>query len=251
MSDKVRQWTNLVAVLAMIAVNALANIIPFNNQTTAAVSDKFKVLFVPAGYVFAIWGVIYLGLVAFAVYQLLPAQAANPRLRRVGYLFAVSCIINAVWLIFWHYDFIGLSVVLMLALLVLLISIYLALRADGAAVSNAEKLLVRLPFSIYLGWITVATVANVTDFLWLIRWDGFGIGPEIWAVIMLIVGFALAAAMTFTWADVAYPLVIVWAFAGIAIKQAAVPTVSYAAWILAALTALVTVVALLTRRRAA
>lgn len=251
MSDKIRQWVNLAALAGVIAVNALANIIPFSGQTTAAVSDKFKVLFVPAGYVFAIWGIIYLGLTAFAAYQLLPGQAANPRFRRMGYLFAQSCLVNAAWLVCWHYELIVLTVFLMVALLALLIAIYLILHAGDAQVTRSETWLARVPFSIYLGWITIATVANVTDLLWSLRWDGFGIAPEIWTVIMLAVGFALATAMAFTRRDAAYTLVIVWAFAGIGVSQAAVPLVANAAWLLAALTAAVTLIAALPRRGSA
>jgi hypothetical protein len=101
-------------------------------------------------------------------------------------------------------------------------------------VSRTEKLLVDVPFSIYIGWITVATVANVTDVLYHFGWNGAPLSPQVWAVIMLVVATVLAVAMSLTRRDVAYVLVIVWAFVGIAVKQAAIPLVSWAAWILAA-----------------
>jgi hypothetical protein len=92
--DIIRQFVNVLAVVAVLVVNGLANALPLNNQTTGEISDRFQVYFVPAGYVFSIWGLIYLGLLAFAVFQALPAQRDNPRLRRVGYLFAASCVAN-------------------------------------------------------------------------------------------------------------------------------------------------------------
>ena len=102
--DVVRQWLNVLAVLATLVVNGLANALPLNGQNTGAISDRFHVYFVPAGYVFAIWGIIYLGLIGFAIYQVLPAQRENPRLRRSGYSFALSCAANIIWLFLWHYN---------------------------------------------------------------------------------------------------------------------------------------------------
>jgi hypothetical protein len=245
----VRQWVNVLMVIATIAVNGLANALPFNGQTTGAISDRFKVLFVPAGYVFAIWGVIYLGLVAFAIYQVLPSQRDNPRLRRIGLLFPLSCLANMVWIFLWHYGFLALTVVVMLTLLLLLIGIYLFLGIGRGKVSAGERWLVHLPFSIYLGWITVATVANVTDLLYSLNWNGFGLSPEIWAVVMLIAATAIAVLMSLTRGDWAYLLVIIWAFIGIAIKQAATPLVATTAWAMTVLVALVLPVGIFLHRR--
>jgi len=125
--DRVRQWVSLLALMVTIAVNGLANALPLNGQTTGEISDRFQVYFVPAGYVFSIWGLIYLGLGVFAIYQVLPAQRDNPRLRRVGYPFAFSCLANVAWLLLWHYEVFPLTLVAMLALLLSLIAIYLRL----------------------------------------------------------------------------------------------------------------------------
>ncbi len=217
--DKVRQVINVVAVIAVIVVNGLANALPINGQTTGDVADMFDVYFVPAGYVFSIWGLIYVGLIAFAVYQALPDQRENPRLRRVGYLFALSCVANVAWLFLWHYEFFLLTMVMMVVLLALLIAIYLRLGIGRADVPTAERWLIQLPISIYLGWISVATIANATTLLAYVDWGGWGISPGMWAVVMLAAGVVLAAAMGFTRGDVAYMLVIVWAFAGIALKH--------------------------------
>ena len=225
------QSVNILGVIATLAVNALANIIKFNGQTTGGVSDKFQVYFVPAGYVFAIWGVIYIGLIAFAIFQVLPSQRDNPRLDRIGYLFALSCVANILWLFSWHYEQFPLTLILMLVLLLSLIAIYLRLEIGRVSVSGIEKWMLRIPFSIYLGWITVATIANVTDLLDYLHWTGWGISAVAWAVIMLLAGVIISALMSFLRGDVAYLLVIIWAYIGIAVKQAATPTVFNAAWI--------------------
>jgi len=231
-------WINIATALVALAVNVLANALPLNGQNTGAISDKFKVFFVPAGYVFAIWGVIYIGWLAFTVYQALPAQRNNPRLQRIGWLFALSNLANAVWLFTWHYELFPLSVVVMLSLLLLLIPSYLRLDIGRARVPTIEKWCVDIPFSIYLGWISVATIANITDLLYYWKWDGWGIAPQVWAVIMLIVASALALAMTWTRGDVAYLLVIVWSFVGIAVKQSAAPLVANTAWLMTVVVAL-------------
>jgi benzodiazapine receptor len=245
----IQQWANLAVVLATIAVNGLANAIPFNGQTTGEVSDKFDVLFVPAGYVFAIWGIIYLGLLAFGIYQVLPGRRENLRLGRIGYLFVLGSLANIAWLPLWHYERFPLSLVAMVVLLLSLIGIYLELDIGRARVPLVEKAAVDLPFSIYLGWITVATIANVTDVLDYVGWGGWGIGPEVWTIVMLLAGLAIAAAVSFTRGDIAYSAVLVWAYIGIAIKQSDTPSVVTGAWIIAALIALIAVIGALVHRR--
>jgi translocator protein len=232
--NTIRQAANVVAVLAVIVVNGLANALPLNGRSTGSISDSFQVFFVPAGYVFSIWGLIYLGLIAFVVYQALPSQREAPRLLRVGYWFAGSCLANIAWLFCWHALQFPLTVLLMLALLLSLIVIYLRLEIGRSTATRAETWCVRVPFSIYLGWITVATVANVTVLLTYWHWSGWGLRPELWAVFMLLAATAIAAVMSLTRGDVAYVLVLVWAFVGIALKQASAPLVAGAAWALAA-----------------
>jgi benzodiazapine receptor len=231
--DTLRQFANLLGVILALTVNVLAVVLPLNGQNTGEISDRFHVYFVPAGYVFAIWGVIYIGWIAFTIYQFRPSQKESPRLRRLGYLFALSGLANATWLFTWHYNIFGLGVLVMLSLLGLLIASYLRLNVNHSSVSRAEWLSVDLPFSVYLGWITVATVANVTDWLYLVRWNGFGIAAPVWAVIMLAVASVLGVAMTLTRRDAGYLSVLVWAFIGIAVKQTPAPMVVVSAWIAA------------------
>ena len=244
-----RQSVNVLAVIATIVINGLANALPLNGLTTGEISDRFEVYFVPAGYVFSIWGLIYLLLILFAVFQALPGQGDNRRLKEVGYLFALSCLANAAWLFLWHYEQFPLTLLAMLSLLVLLILVYLRLGIGQVAVAPVEKWLVQIPFSIYLGWITVATIANATSLLAYWNWSGWGLGDETWTIIMLLAGAGIASAVSLTRGDIAYVLVIVWAFVGIAARHGETPVVAIAAWVAAVLAVLMLIVGALSSRR--
>jgi benzodiazapine receptor len=156
-------------------------------------------------------------------------------LRRLGYLFALSCVANAAWLFCWHYNQLGLSVLVMLSLLGLLIASYLRLQVRRTPVGLGQRWSVDIPFSLYLGWITVATVANITDWLYQIQWSGWGLSPQVWAVVMLAATILIGLGMALTRRDAAFLFVLVWALAGIANKQAATPLVAVSAWIAALL----------------
>jgi hypothetical protein len=247
LKDTQRQITNLVSVIIALAVNILASALPLNGQNTGEISDRFQVYFVPAGYVFSIWGIIYIGWIAFTIFQFRADQKESPRLRRLGYLFALSGLFNAGWLITWHYNYFGLGVLVMLTLLGLLIASYLKLNVNRAAVSRAERWSVDIPFSVYLGWITVATVANVTDWLYLVQWNGFGIPATTWAVIMIAVASLVGFLMMLARRDAAYLFVLVWSFAGIAVKQVSAPDVVMAAWVGAALMSVLAIYSLIRR----
>lgn len=218
--DDMRAWLNLAVLLAMLAINYLANALPLNGLTTGKISDRFDVLFKPAGITFAIWSIIYLGLTAFAVYQFLPAQRANPRLRAIGVWFAVSGLANSTWLIFWHYELFPLTMMSMLMLLCALIVIYVRINADERPLRLAEKWLLRLPFSLYLAWICVATAVNVTILLDYLGWSGFALSDETWAAVLIMVTSVLALAFGTRFNDVSFMLVIAWAIYGIARAQA-------------------------------
>jgi len=229
--DLTRQLLNVFGLVFALVINTLATTLPLNEITTKQISDNFPVIFTPAGYVFSIWGIIYLGLIAFTVYQALPSQRENPRLRKAGLLFFVSSLLNAFWLISFHYLQFGLALILMLALLVVLIRIYLLFGIGRENVKPIEKWVVNLPFSIYLGWISVATIANAAQLLYSLNWNGFGFSPEIWTIIMLAAAVLISGMMSFTRKDIGYALVLIWAFIGIAIKPTIQPVVSTAAWV--------------------
>jgi benzodiazapine receptor len=218
--DTARQIAVWAGLIATIVVNGLANALPINNQTSGDIANQYlgQNLWLPAGYVFSIWGLIYAGLIAYAVYQSLPSQRENPRLRRVGWLFVVSCVANMTWLLFFHYNRFPLSMVTMLVLLAALIAIYLVLGRNQIDVPAGERWAVRLPFSIYLGWITVATIANAAHVLVHAGWKGGPFGALAWLIIMYLVALALAAVVALTRRDIAFLLVMVWAFIGIAVN---------------------------------
>ncbi len=231
---------NVLVTLGVIVVNGLANALPINNLNTGQISDRFEVYFVPAGYVFSIWGLIYLALLAFTVYQWLP-QGEEVR-ERIGYLYALSGIANVTWIFLWHYLQFPLTLVAMLVLLGSLIAIYLRLGIGQRRFETMERWTVQVPFSLYLGWITVATVANVTSLLDYLQWGGWGVAPEIWAVMLLLVAAGVALAVSFTRGDIAYILVIVWAYIGIAVKHTDTPLVMIPAAVLAGIVGLSLVV---------
>jgi cell division protein FtsW (lipid II flippase) len=215
----------LVAVtyLAMIATNVLANALPLNGRRTGEVSEAYQNLFTPAGLTFSIWSLIYLLLGLHVLYQLGLFRGSQPEgertalLNRVGVLFSISSVANTAWVFAWHYGLIPLSAVLIVAILVCLILITNSLWA--ANLTARERWLVGVPFSVYFGWTTVATVANITVLLVYLNWDGFGLADSTWAAIIVVVAMALGAATTLRNRDVAYGLVLIWAFAGILIRQ--------------------------------
>ena len=229
--DFLRLFSNLFSIILALTVNVLASTLPLNGQNTGEISDRFQVFFVPAGYVFTIWFLIFVGWIAFAIFQFLPAQKDNQRLRNLGYWFALSGVFNAAWLFCWHFNLFGLSVLVMLALLGTLIISYVRLDVGRSVVSYAEKWAVDVSISVYLGWISVATVANITSWLYSINWNGFGITPQVWAVIMLVVASLIGVMMALSRKDSGYLLVFVWAFAGIAVKQAVESLVALTAWV--------------------
>ena len=221
---------NIVSLIFALAVNYLSVNLPLNDLTPREISDSFDIYFVPAGYAFSIWGLIYLGLIVFAVYQALPGQRKNKYLARIDVWFVVSNLANALWLVCFHYQRFILALVMMVILLVSLINIFLKLKIGKRKTDAVWKWLVETPFNIYLGWITVATIANVTQVLDYLNWNRFGIAPEIWFVIVIVVAVAISASMSFTRRVFEFPLVLIWAFVAIALKFPKVPVVNYAAW---------------------
>jgi hypothetical protein len=229
--DILRQFLNLTAILAAFGINVWANIAPINGLTIGAISNTFfqDVLIIPANYAFAIWGLIYLGLITLGVYQVLPNQRENPRLRRMGYFLVVASLAQIAWVFSFLYRLFTLSLVAMVAILLPLIGIYLRLGIGLARVSRPQKWQVNIPLSIYLAWISVATIVNVALTLYRLGWGGWGISPVVWTVIVLIVGAAIAATVSIQRADIAFVLVIVWAYVAIAVRQADVLAITITA----------------------
>lgn len=208
--------------LIMIGVNALANILPINGVNTGQVSDSYTNLFAPAGLTFAIWGLIYLLLAIYTLYQfgffrVSGASTDVELLNKVGVIFSVSSLANSAWIFSWHYRLIPFSMVLMLVLLVCLILINKEIK--GRELSSSEKFFVALPFSVYFGWITVATIANMTTLLVSIGWRGGGLSEATWAIVVILVGMVIGITTMIKNRDFAYGLVLIWAYGGIWLKH--------------------------------
>lgn len=214
--------TVALAYVAMVFTNYLANALPIGGVTTGEASDNFSNLFTPAGVTFSIWGLIYLALFGYTVYQLgLFRNDHSPEkeklLASINKYYLLTSIANIAWIFAWHYGIIWLSVLIMISLLVFLIKI--ADIVNKEKFSLQDTFLIRLPFSIYFGWITVATIANISVFLVSINWDGFGISENIWTIIILLVGAGIGIARTLKDKNVYYALVFVWAYGGIWLKH--------------------------------
>jgi hypothetical protein len=217
------QIANFIAVIITIIVNSLANILPLNNKFTGELSDAVPNLFVPAGLTFSIWGIIYLLLIMFAIYQIRDIfkkeKTEMPFLNKISFLFILASLANIIWIFLWHYEQVILSLLAMIFLFFSLLFIYLRLNIGKSDVPLKEKLFVHVPFSVYIGWITVATIANVTAVLVKINWDGFGMSQQTWTMLVLIIATIITALILLTRKDYAYSAVIIWALIGIYLKR--------------------------------
>ncbi|MDZ7672150.1 MAG: hypothetical protein U5K53_04865 [Halanaerobiales bacterium] len=220
---KVFKFLNLVSLVLVLFINFLANYLPINGYNTGELSDVYPNLFVPAGITFSIWGLIYLFLTIFIVFQFIPMgkneEIKNNIIQKIGYLFFFSSIANAGWILAWHYLYIFLSLLVMISLLLILIKIYNNLNIGIKEYNKKIYTIFIMPFSVYLGWITVATIANVTALLVDINWNGFGFSDIFWTVAVIIVGLIITLYNLLKRKDIAYSLVIVWAYFGIVIKR--------------------------------
>jgi translocator protein len=239
---KPRQIFNILAYIIMLGVNYLATALPIAGRDTGEISDMFPVLFTPAGYVFSIWGIIYLGLGAFVIYQALPAQRNNLLFERVGYWFVGNALLNAAWILLWHNLLIPLSMLVMVGILITLMVIYQRLETGRTRATNGEKWFARIPFSIYFGWISVATIANAAVMLYDLGWRGEPLSQEIWTILVIAVASAIGIFMILKRREVAFPLVLVWAFVGIYVKQSDAQLVPIAALAAAILIALILII---------
>ncbi len=213
------RFGNIVAYIITLIINGLSNTTLIGGRTTAEVSALYPTLITPAGYVFSIWGVIYILLAVFLVYQALPSNKDKPFHTQISFLFILTCVFNVAWLFLWQNVYISYSVILIIGFLLSLMAIYLRLNIGKSDVPLKERLAVHLPFSVYLGWLTIATIANISIALVAGNWDGFGISLETWAVLILAIALILDLIVIATRRDIGYSLVFIWALAGIAVNQ--------------------------------
>jgi hypothetical protein len=230
---------NLLLFAVVVYVNMLAVTLPINGKSTGELSDQYPNLFVPAGFTFSIWGLIYLLLLIFVVYQIWVSfnkKTVQKLSIQSQVLFGLTHVFNMSWILAWHYEMVALSVLIMIAFLATLIILFL----NNERIRNAtfiEKLVIETPLNVYLGWISVATIANITALLVTIGWTGNPLTESTWTIIMLIIGTALAAIMLLRRSNFAYALVIIWAFYGIFSKRqtSANPEIAQTALILIAI----------------
>lgn len=226
---------NLVAFAVVILFNVLSNSLPINGQTMPEISAKYPSLFTPAGFTFSIWGVIYLALLFFVVWQALPAQRDNRKVAAISTYFQLNCLMNAVWIVVWHYDLVALSLIVMLGILATLILIYRSLISSIDTAPFAQHLVLYLPFSLYTGWITLATIANASVLQNANGWDDVWLTAVQWALLKLAVAGAIGATILVKFRDIPFGLVIAWGAYGISVMQSATPEVSGAAMTLSLL----------------
>ena len=226
MSGEKRKYTwlqglNIVGLIGMVIVNFLANYLPINNLDTGEIADLYPNLYTPAGFTFSIWGLIYLLLIVFVIYQgksILNSDSKQLNyVYRIGYLFFTSCVLNISWIFAWHYLQVGLSLIIMLLLLINLIMLYKRLNVNK--VQEKGELLTRISFSVYLGWITIATVANVIIFLVDIGWWQSGLPEVFWMVGAVIIASVIVILFMQKNKDWVYSLVAIWAYFGIIVKR--------------------------------
>jgi benzodiazapine receptor len=229
-SPIVYQASNMIAVIAVLIMNTLVNILPLNGVTTAQVSDSYPNLFTPPGYVFSIWGVIYALALVFMIYQARPSQRSEAYLMQINFLYLISAIANVSWLFIFQYSYgvpqlLIVSLIPMTVLLLCLGSMYLRLGIGGMKVPANQKLAVHLPISVYLGWISLAIVANIASVLNVVI-PGIPMPTQaLWTAIVLVVVLVITILMVWTRSDFAFGLVVIWASIGIALNRVAIPLV--------------------------
>lgn len=225
-----RQWATLATILAAFFTNVLSNFYPMGGLTVGEISNQFfkPVLIIPANYAFAIWGLIYLGLISLGIYQALPAQRNHYDLRQIDYLLVIASIAQMGWMFLFQYRWFAASVAAMLLILIPLIFGYWRLKAWQKPVNRQEQWLIRIPLSIYLAWISVATIVNVAIALFSLGWNGGAIAPDIWTILMMLVATTIAFIISRPQVDLAFPLVVIWALVAIAVKQSSLGGLSVA-----------------------
>ena len=222
-NNKSLSLINIFLYVGMIVVNALANILPINGMKTGELSDFYPNLFVPSGMTFSIWGVIYALLLFMVIYQMVAVSGKKERFalsKNQNLVFALTCVLNVAWILTWHYQKVLLSVIVMIGLLLCLISLY-----NGVFNAKIKKIPARIAYrvtmNVYLGWISVATIANISALLVSWNWNGFGLPENVWTIIIMVIGLIIAILVTLKNHVIFYPLVFVWAYYGIIVKRSA------------------------------
>jgi benzodiazapine receptor len=228
MNSKNRSIIYIVSLIFMIIVNAISILFPLGGQTVSEVTQNYYALFTPAAYAFSIWGLIYLLLLGFVIFQAQPQNRDAEFIQKIGWWFPISCLLNSLWLVVWLNEWITLSVIIIVGLLISILMTYYHLQNEYIPLKG--KLFVKLPFSIYAGWVSVATIVNISIYLSSVGFGGFGLSDTFWACIMIVVATFLGIALLLKYQDIAFSLVLVWAFIAIAAQQSDYSAIVITAW---------------------
>lgn len=239
-----RQWLTVVAVLAAIAINGISNIYPPAGKNTGEVANTILggVLITPAGYAFAIWGLIYIGLIAYSVYQALPAQRHQSPFQGASWGIIGACVLQIAWIYTFLTFYFWPSVLLIGGILACLAYAYVNSRSVKPTWKN--RWLFQAPISIYFGWITVATVVNVAGALYVMDVPAENLvtfsstvdastAGLLATVVMMAVSAGIAAIVATKYQDAVYPAVVAWALSAIAIRNSAILPLAIAGVVLA------------------
>ncbi|MCA9738799.1 MAG: tryptophan-rich sensory protein [Gemmatimonadota bacterium] len=232
MSRRALSVLNVCAFVGVVVLNGLAASGALSGRSIGELANRDPTYVLPADYVFGIWSVIYAALLGFVIYQALPRPAAGALVERVGWLWIINAGLNAAWLTAFSFERFALALLLMLALLVDLILLYGRVHQGGLRVQRGDWWFATLPFGIYLAWIAVATIANTSQLLEVVGWDGFGVAGPVWSVLLMAVAAGLAATFAVRRRDVTFGLVVGWALIGIAARWPEARMVATTAWAL-------------------
>jgi hypothetical protein len=229
---KLLRIANLLSLIAVLTMNFLSVKLPLNGRTPGELSDLYVNYFVPAGFTFSIWGIIYTYTFIWIVYQTIGlfsskiAEKSDFWVNRIGWNFTLSSVANIAWLCAWHYEQLWLSLGVMLILLSILIKINIQLELPKDQTSPFYRWAVKIPFQIYFGWICVATIANFTAALVGNHWTGFGISEIIWTKLLIGIAILLGMILVYLKRGPFIGLTIVWALWGIYSKRLSIDTPS-------------------------
>ena len=216
MNEKIRQILVPIATIGVIFVNYLAGTGKINNVTPGFISDKYPTHITPAGYAFSIWSLIYIGMIGFSIYQMLPSQADNPRFRAIRTVYLLNCVANCAWIYLWHYEQIIAALGVIFLLLATLVYINIKLQNTETA---TEAWLSKIPFSIYFGWVTVASILNATIALVYLGVATSDFTAQILGAGLIIIAVILGILMRFKLNLTAYPVAVAWALTAIAVAH--------------------------------
>lgn len=211
-----RQIANAGVLLAVLWANALAGSGALSGESIGLIANRYPSFFLPANYVFGIWSLIYLALVTFTVFQVIPAHRSSRAVQAVGWWWAANGALNIAWIALFSFSLFAPALVVMVALLASLVVIHVRV-ADGP-ITRSERVFVAWTFDLYLAWISVALIANTFQYVTFLDWAGWGIPGEVWSAIMMVGATALGAYMALARGSWIFPLVVAWAVSGIGVR---------------------------------